>query len=110
MNTDIWVDVCSYDQLIPGRGVAALVGGEQVAVFRDILGTLYAVGNFDPCCGAYVISRGILGTRGDVVVVVSPMHKQAFDLLTGQCFDDSSARLPTYRIRLIDGIVQVARP
>ena len=26
--------VCSLDQLIPERGVAALVGSEQVAVFR----------------------------------------------------------------------------
>ncbi|MCC3772331.1 nitrite reductase small subunit NirD [Streptomyces sp. UNOC14_S4] len=100
-----WTPVCRYGDLLPGRGVAALVGGEQVAVFRDRAGALYAVDNHDPFSGAHVISRGITGTRDGVPVVFSPMYKHAFDLRTGACLDDeraldgSPARLRVWPVR-----------
>ena len=56
-DTDRWTYVCRYDDLTPGRGVAALVAGQQVAVFRARSG-LYALDNLDPHSGAYVMSRG----------------------------------------------------
>ncbi|WP_063774192.1 nitrite reductase small subunit NirD [Streptacidiphilus rugosus] len=87
-----WTQVCDFEQLVPGRGVAALsAGGEQVAVFRDRAGTLYAVDNRDPFSGAYVLSRGILGSRGDAPTVASPMYKQVFDLRDGRCLDEETA-------------------
>ncbi|GAA1245098.1 hypothetical protein GCM10009665_39900 [Kitasatospora nipponensis] len=87
-----WTPVCAYDDLIPGRGVAVLsAGGRQVAVFRDRAGALYAVDNRDPFSGAFVISRGILGSRGQAPTVVSPMYKQAFDLRDGRCLDEDTA-------------------
>ncbi|MGA4540635.1 nitrite reductase small subunit NirD [Uniformispora flossi] len=97
-----WTPVCRIADLIPGRGVAALVDGAQVAVFLDRTGEVYAVGNYDPCSGAHVISRGILGSRGDVPVVASPMYKQAFDLRTGLCLDadDEPTALPVYGVRI----------
>ena len=60
-----WTSVCRYSDLEPGRGVAALIAGEQVALFRLADGALHAVGNIDPFSGAAVISRGITGMRGD---------------------------------------------
>ncbi len=102
-----WTPVCHYGQLTPGRGVTALVGAEQVALFRDRSGQLYAVGNTDPFSRAAVIARGILGSRGDRAVVLSPMYKQAFDLRTGECLDEatapdgSAARLPVWPVRVI---------
>ena len=94
-----WHDVCAYSDLLPERGVAALIEDVQVAIFRTFDGELYALSNFDPFSGAYVISRGILGTRGDVPTVASPMYKQVFDLRTGRCLDDPRVALPTCRIR-----------
>jgi nitrite reductase (NADH) small subunit len=107
---DTWVDVCGYDQLTPGRGVAALVRGVQVAVFRDGAGEVYAVGNQDPFSGAYVIARGIVGSRGGTPTVASPMYKQVFDLRTGRCLDDEPVALPVYPVRVREGVVQVGRP
>ncbi|WP_406278991.1 nitrite reductase small subunit NirD [Embleya sp. NBC_00896] len=100
-----WTAVCPYTHLIPGRGVAALIEGEQVAVFRDRSGELYALANRDPFSGAYVMSRGIVGRRGDVPTVASPMYKQVFDLRTGECLDEETApdgtspTLRTWRVR-----------
>ncbi|WP_042460129.1 nitrite reductase small subunit NirD [Streptacidiphilus jiangxiensis] len=84
-----WTRVCAYEQLTPGRGVAALSAeGAQVAIFRDRSGALYAVDNRDPFSGAYVLSRGIVGSRDGVPTVASPMYKHVFDLRDGRCLDE----------------------
>jgi nitrite reductase (NADH) small subunit len=103
-----WTSVCRYDDLEPERGVAALVDDEQVAVFRTFDGSLYALGNQDPFSGAFVLSRGIVGTRGDIPTVSSPLHKQVFDLRTGVCLDDHATRVPVFAVRARDGRVEVA--
>jgi nitrite reductase (NADH) small subunit len=93
---------------LPERGVAALIGHVQVAVFRAFDGTLYAIGNQDPFTGAFVLSRGIVGTRGDVPTVASPLHKQVFDLRNGVCLDDETAAAGGFAVRVRDGLVEVA--
>ena len=93
--------------LVPGRGVAALVEGRQVAIF-DVGDEILAVSNRDPFSGANIMSRGLVGTRGDIVKVASPMYKQTFDLRTGTCLDDPDIRLSVYPVRVLDGRVEVA--
>ncbi|NUW36288.1 nitrite reductase small subunit NirD [Nonomuraea sp. SMC257] len=103
-----WTTVCDYHVLLPERGVCALVGGEQVAVFRTFDGAVYAIGNLDPFSGAHVLSRGIVGTRGGEPTVASPLHKQVFSLVTGVCLDEPGAAVPIYPARVADGRVEVA--
>jgi nitrite reductase (NADH) small subunit len=103
-----WTAVCRLTDLTPERGVAAMFGGVQVAVFRLHDDGVRAVGNRDPLSGAYVLSRGIVGSRGDRTVVVSPMHKQAYDLDTGACLDVPGAAVPAYPARVRAGVVEVA--
>ena len=79
--------VCWLAELVINRGAAALVAGEQIALFRVAAAEVLAVQQIDPFSGAAVMSRGIVGTRGDRVTVASPMYKQVFDLRTGQCLD-----------------------
>ena len=99
--------VCAVEAIPLEGGVAALVDGSAVAVFRAYDGSVFAIGNVDPFSGASVLSRGIVGNRGDAPVVSSPMYKQAFDLRTGQCLDDDSVRVPTYAVSVVDGVVHV---
>jgi nitrite reductase (NADH) small subunit len=106
----VWVDVCPLEKLIPGRGVCALVGDLQVAVFRIVGEEIYAISNFDPFSKAFVLSRGIVGSRAERRKVASPVYKQSFDLATGVCLDDATVTLPTYAVRVVDGMVQVAGP
>ncbi|OQR61377.1 nitrite reductase (NAD(P)H) small subunit [Streptomyces maremycinicus] len=97
---DQWFTVCDLSRLIPGRGVAALLpDGRQVALFRDRAGELYAVDNRDPFGGAAVISRGLTGTHEGRTFVASPLLKQRFDLLSGECLDDDTVRITTYEVR-----------
>ncbi|MDG5807326.1 nitrite reductase small subunit NirD [Streptomyces ossamyceticus] len=98
--TDGWLTVCDLRALLPGRGVAALLpDGEQVAVFRDRAGTLYAIDNRDPFGGAAVLSRGLTGSHQGRPFVASPLLKQRFDLESGQCLDDEAVRIRTYEVR-----------
>ncbi len=108
--TQTWVDVCPLDKLIPGRGVCALVGPFQVAVYRVTGEEVYALSNYDPFSRAFVLSRGIVGSRGDRLKVASPLYKQSFDLQTGECLDDQSVSVPTFEVRVEGGVVQVATP
>lgn len=82
-----WTRVCRLDDLLVERGAAALIDGRQIALFRTFDGRLYATDQIDPFSGAAVLSRGIVGDRGGVPTVASPMYKQVFDLRTGACLD-----------------------
>lgn len=103
--TTTWARVCRVDQLVPGRGVAARVAERQVALFRwagEDGDVVYAVDNRDPFSCAQVMSRGIVGDKGGVPKVASPVFKQNFDLRTGQCLDDEAVTLATYPVRVVD--------
>lgn len=103
-----WTPVCALADLEPERGVAALVGDRQVAVFRTWSGAVHAVDHLDPFSQAYVMARGIVGSRGDVPTVASPMFKQVFDLRTGVCLDDPRVCLAVHDVRVVAGVVEVA--
>jgi nitrite reductase (NADH) small subunit len=111
-----WETVCRLERLQPGRGVAALLGTAQVALFRladgdiadrDGRDTVYVIDNIDPFSGAAVLSRGIVGDRGGEPVVASPVYKQAFSLRTGRCVDDPEREVAVHQVRVVDGWVQV---
>ncbi len=97
-----WQPICQRDDLVAGSGVAALVGAEQIALFY--LPTedqpLYAIANRDPIGGANVLSRGIVGDLQGRLVVASPLYKQHFDLLTGECLEQEETGVAVYPVRL----------
>jgi nitrite reductase (NADH) small subunit len=104
-----WVDVCALADILPRTGVCALLGRKQVAIFRIGAGEeLHALSNFDPFSKAFVLSRGIVGDRGGVPKVASPVYKQSFDLRTGQCLDDPAVRVRSYPVRVRGGRVEVS--
>ena len=103
-----WHPICTVDRLLPDRGVAALVEGVPVAVFLLRTGELFALDNLDPCSGANVMSRGLIGDAGGVPTVASPMFKQRFDLRSGQCLDDPDRRITVHHARIVDDMIEVA--
>lgn len=108
-----WRDVCAVNEIVPFTGVAALISGQQIAIFRlpalqDDLMRCCAISNFDPFSKANVISRGLVGDKNGVLKVASPIYKNTFNLLTGQCLEDESVSLQTWPTRIVDGVVQVA--
>lgn len=103
------ITVCPVDRLVPGRGVAALLpDGRQVAVYLLDDGTVHALCNIDPLARAAVMSRGLVGDRAGVPVVLSPLGKQAFALEDGHCLDVEGAGLTVFPARVSGGEVVVS--
>jgi nitrite reductase (NADH) small subunit len=110
---EVWTRVCRRADILPNTGVCCLVGGKQVAVFRLVDGEgehLYGLSNYDPFSNANVLSRGIVGDRAGRAKVASPIFKQSFCLETGACLDDPAVSVPAYRVREVDGFVEVLEP
>jgi len=105
-----WERVCDLDAIEPLWGEAALIDGVQVALFLVPDGRLYAVTNRDPATGSFVMSRGIVGSRGDRPTIASPLHKQVYDLATGECFTSPDLVLDSHPVRIDGGVVLVGLP
>ena len=108
------MSICALDDIIPFGGVAALIDGEQVAIFRlgdnraEAEDQVFAVSNYDPFSNAAVLSRGIVGSIDGVAVVASPIYKQHFELATGKCVEDDSVTLKTWPLAIEGGQVVLA--
>lgn len=103
------VAVCPVGRLVPGRGVAALLpDGRQVAVFL-VDDEVHALCNIDPVARAAVMSRGLVGDRRGVPVVISPLGKQAYAIADGRGLDDPSRGLSVFPARITeDGTVVIS--
>ncbi|HTJ92773.1 MAG TPA: nitrite reductase small subunit NirD [Pararobbsia sp.] len=105
-----WTPVCAIDDIVPNTGVCALVDDTHVAVFRVEHGEpgVYAIGNYDPASHASVLSRGLIGSVGERLVVASPIYKHHFDLRTGECLEEPDMSVRAFATRIEDGRVWVA--
>ena len=99
-----WDAVCTVDDLVPESGIAVWTEDGPVAVFYlpHRLPALFAISHTDPFSGANVLARGITGDLKGEPVVASPLYKQHFSLVTGQCLEDETVSVKTYPV-LLDG-------
>ena len=104
----VWTTVCAVDDILPDTGVCALAEGRPVAVFRVGTSQFYAIDNVDPKSGASVLSRGLLGSMGERIVVASPLYKNHFDLSTGECLEAPEQSVRAHGVRVEGGRVRVA--
>lgn len=103
-----WVGVCREEDIIPDTGVCVAFNGEQVAIFKESVNNdIYAISNYDPNSKANVLSRGIVGSIKDQLVVASPIYKQHFCLKTGECLETGET-IRTYTVRVENGEVQLS--
>jgi nitrite reductase (NADH) small subunit len=107
--TEDWQPVCRVAELEVERGASALVHGQAMAIFRTADDTVYALGNHDPFDRTALLSKGIVGRRDGTPFVGSPRHGHAFDLRTGRCLDDDHVAVPSFEVRVVEGVVLVGR-
>ena len=104
-----WTAVCAATDILPDTGVCALVDGVHVAIFRiGAAAQFFAIDNVDPKSGASVLSRGLVGSLGERIVVASPLYKNHFDLRTGECIEAPEHSVRAHAVRVEEGRVQVA--
>lgn len=105
-----WQSICNTEDIPANSGRCALVGKQQVAIFRLVVDgkeSVYAIDNHDPFSGANVLSRGIVGSLGEKLVVASPVYKQHFCLESGECLEDNIT-LRTWPVRIQNGAIELA--
>jgi assimilatory nitrite reductase (NAD(P)H) small subunit (EC 1.7.1.4) len=103
-----WVNICNIDDILPQTGVCALLGHEQVAIFRPYHDErVFAISNIDPFFRASVLSRGIIAEHNGELWVASPLKKQRFRLSDGLCMEDESHSIAHFDVRVKDGQVQL---
>jgi nitrite reductase (NADH) small subunit len=104
----VWERACAVTDLEPSWGEAALIRMKQIALFLLSPTEIYAVDHRDPHTEANVMARGIVGSKGDRPTIASPLHKEVYDLGTGECFSDPTLVLNTYETRVVGGYIEVA--
>lgn len=105
--TNAWTAVCPAQDILPNTGVCALVAGRHVAIFRLKGDQYFAIDNLDPKSGASVMSRGLVGSLGELTVVASPLYKQHYDLRTGACIESPELSVRAYPLALREGQIWV---
>ena len=101
--------VCKIEDIIPGTGVCALGGGEQVAIFRPAKAEeVFAISNTDPFFQSNVLSRGLTVEHKGELWVASPLKKQRFNLTTGACMEDENFNVKAYKARVTKGAVEIS--
>ncbi|HFJ8955356.1 TPA: nitrite reductase small subunit NirD [Serratia liquefaciens] len=104
-----WTTLCPISDILPGTGVCALIGDQQVAIFRPYADDqVFAISNIDPFAQASVLSRGLIAEHQGELWVASPLKKQHFRLHDGYCLEDDSCSVAHFASRVLDGMVQVA--
>jgi len=104
-----WITLCPIEDILPGTGVCALVGNQQVALFRPYADEqIFAISNIDPFAQASVLSRGLIAEHQGELWVASPLKKQHFRLHDGFCLEDESLSVASYCGQVVDGMVQVS--
>lgn len=103
-----WVDICHIDAILSATGVCALLGQQQVAIFRPYHDQqVFAISNIDPFFGSSVLSRGLIAEHNGELWVASPLKKQRFRLSDGLCMEDEGHSIAHFEVRVKDGQVQL---
>lgn len=108
--TPTWTAICAFADLEQEWGESAVIEDRQLALFRLWDERVMITSNLDPRTGSAVMARGIVGTRQGVPTIASPLHKEIYSLLTGECFSNDALRLEVFTARVADGLVLVRTP
>lgn len=89
-----FVRVAGIADVQPGHGIVAEAGGKTLAVF-NVDGTFHVIDN------TCVHRGGPLG-EGDVEgsVVACPWHGWQFNIATGECVKNPSAKVDVYQVKV----------
>lgn len=103
---DIWLDVCSFDELADRGKLGVTADGDVVLLVRaeDLV---LAIGNQCTHQGAG-LDRGVVRIAGSVRTVTCPAHGSMFNLVTGKPMRPPATKpVPLFDVKVEDGRVFV---
>jgi NAD(P)H-dependent nitrite reductase large subunit/NAD(P)H-dependent nitrite reductase small subunit len=106
-----WVAVGNVSDFPAEGGAAVKYGKVQLAVFRfESQGKWFATQNMCPHKRAFVLSRGIIGSQGEIPKVACPLHKKTFSLETGECLSGDEHSIKVFPVKVIEEQVYLLLP
>jgi nitrite reductase (NADH) large subunit len=106
-----WVHVGQVADFPKDGGAAIKYGDVQIAVFNFASrGEWYACQNMCPHKKAFVLSRGIVGTQGEMPKVACPLHKKNFSLQTGECVSGEDLSVKVFPVKIVEDEVHLLLP
>ena len=105
-----WVKVGVVEDFPYEGGAAIKYGDTQIAVFRATDEQWYATQNMCPHKRAFVLSRGIVGTAGEIPKVACPLHKKTFSLQDGSCLSGEDYSVKVFPVEVRTGDVYLLLP
>ena len=91
------INLGSIENIALGHGRCYLVGDEEIAVFRQRSGHLFAIQNRCPHRNG-TLSEGVIGAGK----VICPLHSHKFDLASG-AGSEAGECVKVYTVRELDG-------
>jgi nitrite reductase (NADH) large subunit len=106
-----WVAVGRVADFPIEGGAAIKYGQVQIAVFHFASrGEWFASQNMCPHKRAFVLSRGIIGSQGEIPKVACPLHKKTFSLQTGECLSGEELSVKIFPVKIVDEQVHLLLP
>ena len=89
-----YVRVAGTGDVLPGHGLEASINGKTVAVF-NVGGTFHVIDNTCAHRGGPLCEGEVEGN-----VVTCPWHGWQFDITTGGCVKNPSAKVEVYQVKV----------
>jgi nitrite reductase (NADH) small subunit len=105
-----WFLACATNDVPENGGACVKYKDEQIAIFNfSRRKEWYATQNLCPHKQQMVLSRGMIGSAGDIFEpkVACPFHKKTFSLITGECLNAEECSIKTYPVKVQDGRVYI---
>lgn len=96
-----WIEACNTNDIPENGGACVLINDEQVAIYNFTRrGEWFATQNLCPHKKQMALSRGMIGSAGDIPKVACPFHKKTFSLQSGACLSGEDYEIKTYPVKI----------
>lgn len=103
-----WILACKVEDVPENGGSCALIDGEQIAIYNFTRrNEWFATQNLCPHKKQMALSRGMIGSEGDIPKVACPFHKKTFSLASGSCLSGDDYTIKTYPVKVENGLVYI---
>lgn len=104
----IWFKAGKTADFQSNRGGCIKYKDKQIAIINfERRKEWYACQNACPHKMEMVLSRGMLGSMGDIPKIACPLHKRTFSLLDGANLNGDDLKIATYPVKIVDDEVFV---
>jgi nitrite reductase (NADH) small subunit len=102
-----WYPACQVNDVPRNGGVCVKLGEQQIALFHFTRnGEWYASQNSCPHRNQMALSRGMIGSLGEVPKVACPFHKKSFSLIDGRCLgSEQEYSIQTFPVKIENNTV-----